>query len=476
MNVESLASFFEINWVAVYFMHGQVFFITGLVTALQSRRRSQLELAHSLRWLAAFGIIHAFNEWGYIFTPLQAFFLNSRLVAATQILHLAVLGTSYFCLLQFGILLGMPRPSVWLRSTASAVFILWAAILGLLAALGTYPLDELLRVGDILSRYGMALPGSILACLGFVRQARQVRDAGMPAIARYLRGAAHIFAGYAVAAGLVVPPGPFPPATWLNYDALIAAIGIPIPVFRSILGLAMAYLVTRSLEIFQAETDQRFEASERQRLLAEDRERIGRDLHDGIIQSIYAAGLRLESALPLVDKRPGDARETIRAAMGSLSETIENIRSYIFDLRRSDGHRELEAVLGELVREVQLDTYLEAEYRVRGERCCRLAPDRAEQIVQIAREALSNVVRHSDAKRVTVLLSYEDRRIRLAIGDDGVGLHAQQGSSWTGSGQGLDNIRSRVEVLAGELTLESVPGGGTTVGVVIPCNADGEVC
>ncbi|HUW08144.1 MAG TPA: histidine kinase dimerization/phosphoacceptor domain-containing protein, partial [Anaerolineae bacterium] len=326
MNVESLASFFEINWVAVYFMHGQVFFITGLVTALQSRRRSQLELAHSLRWLAAFGIIHAFNEWGYIFTPLQAFFLNSRLVAATQILHLAVLGTSYFCLLQFGILLGMPRPSVWLRSTASAVFILWAAILGLLAALGTYPLDELLRVGDILSRYGMALPGSILACLGFVRQARQTREAGMPAIARYLRGAAHIFAGYAVAGGLIVPPGPFPPATWLNYDALIAAIGIPIPVFRSLLGLAMAYLVTRSLEIFQAETDQHIEASERQRLLAEDRERIGRDLHDGIIQSIYAAGLRLESALPLVDKRPGDARETIRAAMGSLSETIENIR------------------------------------------------------------------------------------------------------------------------------------------------------
>ena len=298
----------------------------------------------------------------------------------------------------------------------------------------------------------------------------------MPAIARYLRGAAHIFAGYAVAGGLVVPRGPFSPATWLNYDALIAAIGIPIPVFRSILGLAMAYLVTRSLEIFQAETDQRFEASERQRLLAEDRERIGRDLHDGIIQSIYAAGLRLESALPLVDKRPGDARETIRAAMGSLSETIENIRSYIFDLRRSDGHRELEAVLGELVREVQLDTYLEAEYSVRGERCCRLAPNRSEQIVQIAREALRSVVRHSNAKRVTVLLSYEANRIRLAIADDGVGLQAQQGLDWTDSGRGLANIRSRVEVLAGELTLESVPAGGTNVDVIIPCNSDGEVC
>jgi len=96
--------------------------------------------------------------------------------------------------------------------------------------------------------------------------------------------------------------------------------------------------------------------------------------------------------------------------------------------------------------------------------------------VQIAREALSNVVRHSDAKRVTVSLSYEANRIRLTIGDDGVGLQAQRESSWSGNGHGLANIRSRVKVLAGDLTLESAPGGGTIVDVVIPCNADGEVC
>jgi signal transduction histidine kinase len=474
--VDSLARFFEINWVAVYFVYGQVFFVTGLVTALQGRRRSQLELARSLRWLAAFGIIHAFNEWGYIFTPLQAFFLSNTLVTTSQIVHLAVLGTSLFCLLQFGILLSRPKRPRWVRAIAGVVFILWAGITALLANLDLYSWEELLRVGDILSRYSMALPGSILACLGFLRQARQVQSAGLPRIARFLRGAAYTFAGYAVAGGLVVPLGPFPPASWINYDALVAAIGIPIPVFRSILGLAMAYTVTRSLEVFQAETDQRIEAIERQRLLAEDRERIGRELHDGIIQSIFAAGLRLESSLPLVEEQPGEAQRAIRAAMASLNGTIGNIRDYIFDLQRSDGHRELEAVLGELVRELQLDTYLEVEYKVRGERCCRLPAARAEQIVQIAREALSNAVRHAEAQRVSVRLAYEGHRILLAVADDGVGLTSSPGPSGSGNGHGLANIRKRVEVLQGELNLESVPGGGTEIKVVIPCNADGEVC
>jgi signal transduction histidine kinase len=474
--VDSLARFFEINWVAVYFVYGQVFFITGLVTALQGRRRSQLELARSLRWLAAFGIIHAFNEWGHIFTPLQAFFLSNSLVTASQVLHLAVLGTSFFCLLQFGILLSSSMRPRWTRFVAAIVFLIWAGGVVLLANLEVYPWEELLRVGNILSRYGMALPGSVLACLGFLRQAHQVRSAGMPRIARFLRGAAYTFAGYAVAGGLVTPLGPFPPATLINYDALIAAIGIPIPVFRSILGLAMAYTVTRSLEVFQAETDQRIEAIERQRLLAEDRERIGRELHDGIIQSIFAAGLRLESALPLVKDSPSDAKEVIRAAMGSLNGTIGNIRDYIFDLQRSDGHRELEAVLGELVRELQLDTYLEVEYRVRGERCCRLPPARAEQIVQIAREALSNAVRHAEARRVSVGLTYEGERVVLAVTDDGIGLRSRRASAGAGNGHGLSNIRTRADMLQGELLLESLPGGGTKVEVVIPCNIDGEVC
>ena len=81
-------------------------------------------------------------------------------------------------------------------------------------------------------------------------------------------------------------------------------IQIPAPVLRSVCGLAMAFFVVRSLEVFQVETDRRIAEMEQAQLLAADRERIGRELHDGIIQNIYAAGLSLEEARYLVVEDP----------------------------------------------------------------------------------------------------------------------------------------------------------------------------
>ena len=75
----TLTEVLEVNWIILYFVYGQVFFIMGLVTGLQWRHQSQLELARALPWLAAFGITHGLTEWGYIFIPLQALYLASQL-------------------------------------------------------------------------------------------------------------------------------------------------------------------------------------------------------------------------------------------------------------------------------------------------------------------------------------------------------------------------------------------------------------
>ena len=104
----------DVNWVILYFVYGQVFFIMGLVTGLQWRRRSQLELARTLPWLAGFGITHAFNEWGYIFVPLQAVDLPSNLAMIVYLAHLLLLAVSFFFLFQFGMELIRPMfPRRW---------------------------------------------------------------------------------------------------------------------------------------------------------------------------------------------------------------------------------------------------------------------------------------------------------------------------------------------------------------------------
>lgn len=465
----NVTDFFQLNWIILYFVYGQVFFVTGLVSALQSRRHSELELARSLHWLAAFGIIHGFNEWGYIFIPIQAVYLPAPLVVILYILHLLVLATSFFCLFQFGIRLSRPALSRWARALPSIVSVLWWGGLVLLAALRTFSFDELLTLGNIFSRYGMAVPGSILACLGFLRQARQVEAMAMPRIARFLRGAAYTFAGYAIAGGLMVPAGPFPPASWLNYSTIMATIGIPVPVFRSICGLVMAYTITRSLEIFEAEVERRIEAVERQRLLAEDRERIGRELHDGIIQSIYATGLALEDTYHLVQENPPRAQERIQGVMAGLDRIIGDIRDYIFELHKTERSRELENELQALIRDIQRDTLLEAEFRVEGRRCCVLSADAASQMTQVAREALSNVVQHARARHVVLGLHYKGDHLQLTVADDGVGLKEFPQNMNGRNGRGMTNLRERTRLMGGSCEFVCPPEGGLTVIASVPC-------
>lgn len=170
-------------------------------------------------------------------------------------------------------------------------------------------LGQWLNAWEILARYFLAFPGALLACAGLVLQAQEVRQMGFGETARFLVGAGVAFGVYSIVGGLAAPDGPFFPASWLNYSLVQRTVGVPVPVFRSLCGLAITYTVTRSLQIFRLRAEQSLAAMRRQRLLAEERERISRDLHDSTIQSIYGAGLRLQSALQNMEHSPGEARE-----------------------------------------------------------------------------------------------------------------------------------------------------------------------
>jgi TRAP-type C4-dicarboxylate transport system permease small subunit len=130
----SLTEVLEVNWIILYFIYGQVFFVTGLVTIFQWRQRSDLELARSLPWLGAFGIAHGLNEWAHIFVPLQALYLDDTTVRLMVIGHLLLLALACFFLFQFGVELILPvlpwrnRMRVrWLRALPGAVLLLWGA-------------------------------------------------------------------------------------------------------------------------------------------------------------------------------------------------------------------------------------------------------------------------------------------------------------------------------------------------------------
>lgn len=473
--MSTLTEVLEVNWIILYFVYGLVFFIMGLVTGLQWRRHSHLELARPLPWLAAFGIAHGLNEWGHIFIPLQALYLPDLAVRLMVVAHLLLLAVSYFFLFQFGVELILPllsdvdRLHRWLRALPAAVLLLWGLAVFLRGMLAQDPLSVLVAIGNGWARYALCFPGATMAGIGLLHQARDMWAIHLPRIAFYLNGAAIAFFVYAIVGGLVVPTAPVFPASLLNYALLDRTVHVPAPVFRSLCGLAMAFFVVRSLEVFQVEDDRRLAEMENAQLLAADRERIGRDLHDGIIQGLYAAGLGLHEAQYLVDENPDQARQKIDAVMGMLNKSIEDIRRYIFDLRPADQPREIETVLADLVQDVRLDTLLEVQLEIRGQRCCWLGPDEMAHITQIAREAFSNVVQHADATHVEVILEYRGEYIRLAVVDDGHGMDLDLLQEDGSPGHGIGNMQKRADMLGGEMVLQSSPGQGFSLVLIIPC-------
>jgi signal transduction histidine kinase len=201
--------------------------------------------------------------------------------------------------------------------------------------------------------------------------------------------------------------------------------------------------------------------------VVEERERIGRDLHDGIIQSIYAVGLSLEDIPDLMHDEPEVAKARVERAVESLDQSIRDIRNFIFGLRP------------ELLEQAGLIGGLAAladEFRVNSMVDIDLETDEAddremdvgviEQLLSIAREALSNIARHSKATRGRMGTRIEQNRLRLIITDNGVGFDPAAPRS--AGHQGLVNMRDRAASLGGILEVDSEPGVGTRIIVDMP--------
>jgi signal transduction histidine kinase len=494
-----LAELFETNRIIVLSIYGQVFFLMGLVVALQSRQRSQLSLARSLGWLAGFGLVHGLMEWGYLFVPIQAGFLPRPIIEGLLILQLLMKPLSFALLFQFGAELvlstrepgSLPRigSQPWLRLVPAASLALWAVAtpaLSATVAAGFAPepgpwlpsaeigpaLGEIgapLAVGDVVARLFIALPGSLLVAYGLYRTSHLVAPVAGARVVAALRVATVGFGTYAVLGGLISLPAPFPPASILNGSVVLETIGVPVEVLRSIAGLVIAVAMIRSLELFEIETDRILAEARGRELLLRERERIGRDLHDGVIQAIYAAGLHLEQASADVDV---EARGRIGTVMGELNRITGDIRSTIFDLRSGElESRDAEAIVLAVADELQAHTLVELEVGSEGLFRPRLTPDQADQLRNIVTEAFSNILRHARASRVSVRMFCTRRRFRLEIRDDGSGydpgvVPAARGRR--GRAQGLANIRRRAEILEAELEIESAPGQGTHLSLTMP--------
>jgi signal transduction histidine kinase len=203
---------------------------------------------------------------------------------------------------------------------------------------------------------------------------------------------------------------------------------------------------------------------ELQRLaVLEDRERIAKELHDGAIQALFAVGMGLQGSAALAASE--ELRARLQDAVEEVDRVIRDLRNYIFGLRPGIlADRQLDQALQRLCEEFHERTGVLAIAEIDPAVAAELA-GRAGDVVQLAREALSNVSRHAQAATCRVSLYRDKNAAVLEVDDDG---HGFDPASTPATGQGLRNLRERATAVGGHAEIHSVPGEGTKIKIMIP--------
>jgi signal transduction histidine kinase len=462
-----LREWFSVNRPLVFFVYGQVFFVLGLAIALQSRRYSRLNLARSLPWLAGFGFLHGLNEWGDLFIPIQSLSMGDPILTLLDTIQHFMLAVSFALLFQFGIELLRPLPEKWrwLRLLPAGVFMAWVTGPFWIGLALIQDIEAWHTLVNVVARYALCLPGGLLAAYGLLRQTHlQIEPLGLPRIGRMLKIAAGALAAYSLLGGLIVPAASFFPANAINVATFTAFFIAPPPVFRSLAGLVLVVAIIRTLEVFDIETDRMIRQMEESQVVAIEREHIARDLHDGALQQVYAAGLLAQS---LGRQAKGPLREGIDRLIVTINQAINQLREFLPQLRPDPRSAELIPALEPVIEEARHTMTIDTHWKTLVPPM--LVPEQISHLVAFTREALSNAIRHSRTSKIEIRLTCVDEHLQLVVHDFGRGLPTSPDA-----GYGLRDMRDRARLLGAELKFDSTPGLGTIVTLDLPMEESNE--
>ncbi|MFC2055070.1 histidine kinase [Chloroflexota bacterium] len=485
----------QIDIILVFFIYGLAFFTMGIVMLLESSRSPILASTRALLLLAAFGLLHGSHEWLELVLVYSGWF-SPTLPIWIGWMRIVLLTISFASLALFGIRLLQPQRrlsarDIFLVGALLAIYSVFVILVGL-SMRGKHA--DWMRHLDGSVRYLLAVPAAILAGITLHLQASQVHSENLHKLGNNLRWAAWGFIFYA-ATQAVVPPSDTFPANLLNTATFFNWFGFPIQAIRAVLAIVITISLLRA--VYYAEEQRkrqlidiqksRLEALEqvqkeliarekmRQQLLRhtviaqeEERARIARELHDETAQVLTAFTLHLAELQSAVSGNL-KANEHVQRMQLLSHQMSEEISRLIHDLRPVQlDDLGIVAALQYLASESNKRTGLDVRVEVKGE-LVRLDPQVETVLFRVTQEALTNIIRHSGVNQAAIQLKFEPQQVSLLVSDHGVGFEPsdnRMGSEvWGHAG-----MRERTEAVNGELIIQSSPGVGTTVEVLIPYN------
>ena len=483
----------HLTTIAVYFIYGLTFFSMGLAIALEVGRTPSLGEARVLRPLSVFGMVHGLHEW-YELILLQAKWQQIELPGALLLLRVGLLAVSFVSLLAYGI--QVIRPPRGLAAVdafiGGGMLLLYVAIVFFLASIN--PQDMLIWTtqADVLARYSMAIPGSILAGFALRRQSQNAHNDGRAKLSRSLSWATGGFILYGLTQ-IFVPRLGFFPANFLNSEIFFQIAGFPVQVLRAAVGIIITIALIRASQTIEMERQKELAAVQEARLDAlqrvqdelvkreelrrellrhtviaqeEERTRISRELHDELAQILTGFSLDLAT---LKNRCVGDV--VVVAAVGRLQDLSrqmsEGLYRLVHDLRPAQlDDLGLVPALQHLFGDIRSRVEINIAFEVLGERK-RLDSLVETVLFRVVQEALTNVIRYAQTDNVSVVLECQSSQAVLRIRDYGIGFGAEKLAE-PQSRLGIAGMRERVRSVDGQFLLETNPGQGTLIEIHVP--------
>ena len=251
-----------------------------------------------------------------------------------------------------------------------------------------------------------------------------------------------------------------------NREGAVLELSVPPPFYQAAWFYVFAGIVLVSV-LLGAWKIRIVQIHRRYALILAERARLSREIHDTLLQSLVGVALQFDVLAGSLDGAPDQAKRRLRSIRKDVEEYIREARESIWSLRSRPSGRSLATILRETCEHLARDTQPALEFSVTGTPR-HVSTVAEEQLVRISREAVTNVLRHADARHIGVALQYESDSIVLRVSDDGRGFDASRPADDAGGHLGLVSMKERAESVGGGVDVVSSPEGGTEVRAYVP--------
>lgn len=453
------------KYVILYLIYGLAFINLG-ISALQqvSNWNSNFRLVNNIRYLGYFGIAHGLTE---LVTMLTLTELYSEYYIYMFLFNRVFKALSFVFLFIFGVKLVESNFKKYLYGYILVVFSIWLLIftsIGVRYGFAEHIQQPIYNI--IFIRYFMALPAGVITFIALITDSNAIKKTNIYNIAYKYRALAIAFLIYGILDGLIVRNSNFFPANIINNDVFRSVFGIPIQAVKTIVGVTINILFLRITYVFNWERDEKIHQLTKSKVVSEERRRLGREIHDNVIQNLYGAGLGLE----LLIKKNKNESDTIflQDILNTLNESIKTVRNFMIKdsnkvIDVDEFKENIEALIDRFSKIKTTTTSF--NYKIYDYNIGNLTTETATQIYYIIQEALSNIAKHSNANKVEISLVSNLDFLEVFLLDNGKGFDIR---NVTNENIGLRSMQQRAEIINSELLIHSEIEKGTEVKLTVP--------